>query len=435
MNATKPGVEQPSIGAMAFALLVIGASVVWIGVVWSVGVGQLVQAHGIRHDRLTEVVFPIWNTRPISTHFFAGALSREAFDAGKVYTGYPPVMLMTWYAIASLSERLFSGALGHATNTMPFVGAGVLAAVTGWLARSSRFVQGRWSATRLGLFTLLLGFVLTSRSLWIEGLLLQADNPNPLAASLLVPLIPFAVEGQAERRRAATVALVLLALFSPIFTPIVLVTLAVYCRPLVSSWRESRRLALTAAVAGALAVAGFVGPRFIAGMAGQQTDNSSWALRSGLDGEREFLTTILGAIADPYINHLPTIQWGYWPRSGLDLLGMPAVLLVSAVIVALTRPAWRGHVSQWVPKAGLLLLAPYLFSVVFFAQSVTHHPYIYDYLLQLPLALLGGATMLHMARDDDDGRLTLFFGWLLAAGIMTNLIGIAQAARLALHPS
>ena len=111
---------------------------------------------------------------------------------------------------------------------------------------------------------------------------------------------------------------------------------------------------------------------------------------------------------------------------------MPALVLLAAVAAAASRADWRRSCGRWTTTAGLLLLAPYLFGAVLFAQAMTIHPYTYDYFLQFPLSVLGGMTMLHVLREPTDGRPALFFAWVLAAGVMANLIAIAQGARAAL---
>ncbi len=409
------------------------ATLFWYAVLWSVGVDVLVGARGIRHDRLTEVIFHIWNSQPIGAHGFAGALSLDAFAHRQVYTGHPPALLVMWYVIATISSALFGERLGYATNLIPFVQGALLSASFGWLAWSSSYTRGRWSLHRSALLVLGLGFLLTARPLWTGFFMVQPDNPYPVVACLLLPMIPFVVEGLEQSRRAALVAVFAFALAGPIYTPVVLGTLFVLLRARGIDSRLRRVLITAAGAALLIAVAGVIGPRLVATALGNTTDNSTWLFRSGLDGDRQYLDTVFAAIVDPFVNHGSAIQ-GYEPRRGLELAGMPAIVFLVAAALACGRRESRASSLTWMAGAGVLLLAPYLFTVVFFAQALTIHPYLYDYLLQFPLAAVGVATMLHVARDTESlGAVALAFGWLLTAGIMSNLIGLAQGVRVAVH--
>ena len=217
--------QPPSRGR--FVTVVVVATVMSMAAACQVGVDRLVAASGIRYDRLSEVVFPIWNTRPLSRHGFAGALSIEAFDRGQVYTGHPPAMLAARYVAASVAQRLWPGPLGHSSNILPFVYVPFTAAMFAWLAWTSSYTRGPWSIARLGLLGLLLMFLLTARPLWLNMLVIHADNPFPVVACLMVALIPFVVDGQDHRRGAAAVGLIAFALAAPIYVPVVLGSLVV----------------------------------------------------------------------------------------------------------------------------------------------------------------------------------------------------------------
>lgn len=428
-----PFVSKTPLSRGHFVALTAALTAGVVAALWTLGIGKLVTTPGIRYDRLAEVVFPIWNTRSVSSHGFAAATSIDAFDHHRVYTGHPPFMLLAWYGIAWASERFFPGTLGHSTNLFAFVYAAVLAGCFSWLAWSSMFTRGRWTLERSALFSLALAVLLTSRSLWYNLLVIHSDNPFPLVIYVLLLLVPFAAEQAPDTRRSATVGLGAFALVGPIYTPVVIASLVLILRDRIRDAGERVRLGLVGATALAVGMAGWFGPRIVAALLGNTTDNSTWAFRSGLDGDRQYLDGLWTAIVNPYVNY-GVAQPGYLPRSGFELLGMPGAILAIAIVVACTRATWRQQIAAWLPVTALLLLSPYAFSAVFFAQSMTIHPYIYDYLLELPLSVMGIMTILHIARDaGSDPRVVGGFGWLLSAGLMANLISLAQAARLAIH--
>ena len=78
----------------------------------------------------------------------------------------------------------------------------------------------------------------------------------------------------------------------------------------------------------------------------------------------------------------------------------------------------------------MFLLTPYFLSVIFFPQSVSIHPYLYDHLLVIPIVVTGASMMFaEGVRDRLRGPLLLAFILFMAGVIMSNLIGIAQALR------
>lgn len=414
--------------AWRFGLLVAVSAIAWLVVLWYAGVGTFVAARGIRYDRLAEVIFPIWKTHAVRVHGFLGALSIEAFDRGQVYTGHPPAMLIAWYAVARVSETLWGAALGYATNLIPFVQTGALAAVFGWLAWTSEATAGAWRWPRQVLFVLALGFLMTAPSLWRGFYVVQPDDPYPVAIACLAVLLPFVVERRPALFRSALVGGLAFALASPIYTPIVLATIGVL---FVANGRPegTRRLLSGAAVVFAVAMVGWFGPRTVANALHYTTDNSSWAFRSGLDGDRQYLSSILAAMWDPFVNYGPAMP-GYVHRTGWDVLRMPLAILGVGLALALGNAEHRASVRRWLPTAMVVMLAPYLFTVVFFAQALTIHPYMYDYLLQFPLVLLGLLLVLQVTRGAIVHAPTIVaLGWLLAVGTMDHLIVIAQAAR------
>ncbi|MFN7976745.1 MAG: hypothetical protein U0P30_01330 [Vicinamibacterales bacterium] len=427
-RASPPPQSATRSSAWPFGLLVIVATAAWLAVLWKAGVGTLVAAGGIRYDRLADVIFPIWKTHAVHVHGFLGALSIEAFNRGQVYTGHPPAMLVAWYVVARVSEALWGGALGYSTNLIPFVQTCALAAIFGWLAWTAEFTAGAWRWPRQVLFVLALGFLMTAPSLWRGFYVVQPDDPYPLAIACLAILLPFVIERRPALFRAALVGGAAFALASPIYTPIVLATLVVLFaangRP-----EGTVRLVAGAAMIFAIAMAGWFGPRAVATALHYTTDNSSWAFRSGLDGDRTYLSSMLAAMWDPFVNYGPAMP-GYIHRTGWEALRMPLTILAVGLACALVSADGRAAARRWLPASLVLMLAPYLFTVVFFAQALTIHPYLYDYLLQFPLVLLGLLTLLHVTRGDTVHAPTLVaLGWLLAVGTMDHLIVIAQAAR------
>jgi hypothetical protein len=87
------------------------------------------------------------------------------------------------------------------------------------------------------------------------------------------------------------------------------------------------------------------------------------------------------------------------------------------------------HSTIRLARVSLFLLAPYLFSLVLFPQSISIHPYMYDHMVIIPVTIVGLVLMFEWLHDRAaDQGLTAFALMLIGGGvIMSNLIGIAQA--------
>jgi hypothetical protein len=116
----------------------------------------------------------------------------------------------------------------------------------------------------------------------------------------------------------------------------------------------------------------------------------------------------------------------------LSELLFPAVLPLALFAPLTMRNRAASDPPVW--RTLLFLATPYLVSVIFFSQSVSVHPYLYDHLLIIPMVVVGLVAMLSASIER---RLTgaglLAFLLAVSAILMSNLVSNAQGLARALR--
>ena len=147
--------------------------------------------------------------------------------------------------------------------------------------------------------------------------------------------------------------------------------------------------------------------------------------RSGLDGDTRYFQNLVQAVVAP----CPVLCC--WRRTFADLV-LPAFVPIAGWMALRIRVA-RGPGAAGLGALFLFLATPYIASVILFPQAVSIHPYMYDQLLVVPAAAVGGAAAMAVAGATMNGAVR--FAALLVMGFVTmsNLVGIAQAVAALPH--
>lgn len=108
--------------------------------------------------------------------------------------------------------------------------------------------------------------------------------------------------------------------------------------------------------------------------------------------------------------------------------------ILPTIILAVFTYAWGGYkilkLQPTLLECCIFLFSPYLFSLVFFPQAVSIHPYIYDYFAALPLAFISIWLLISSEIQDRlEGLKAYLFFLILSALVLHNLTSISQAAR------
>jgi hypothetical protein len=413
--------------ALPVGLFAVWSCVFWMFVVWELGVGAFILnvdravARACQGDPLTEM-FSIWRTEPLSEHLFLGWRTAASYASRTPYANHVQPYLLTMYAWVS-GVRAASGApwfVAANTTTVLYMGM-VLASLFALLARMRLLRHCRGLTGLLVIFTAV-GFVVTTWRFWQDLLRFNTDNPYPLLAAVFV--LVYALLQRPARPAPCVAAAVAFVALSPIHLP--MLVLAVVClfgtpaasvREIVQRNRLVISIIVWATVVGGAAMAL---PRMLIAWKGYSSTSSEFMFRSGLDGDTTYFSSIFQAA---------------WSACPLNCCGSPRpashVLLPAflPLVVFGAAAMVRGEARQLqLGRLLMFLLTPYLMSVIFFPQSVSIHPYLYDHLLLIPIVVTG-ATMMFAegVRARLRGPLLLAFILFMAGVLMSNLIAVAQA--------
>jgi hypothetical protein len=409
-------------------LFILWTSVFWLTVVWDLGVGRFV----VNVDRSAGVschldplanIFQLWEQQPASEHLYLGWRTRDGgFDQQRVYVNHVHPYLLTMYAWVSAVRAVTGRPMTVATNTTPFLYMFVLlGSVTVLLARLGLLRKCRDAGGLIVLFAGF-GFLVTTWRFWGDLYRYTSDNTFPLLAAVLV--LVYAAWLTPVRPWLAFASGTLFLALAPIHTPFLI--LAVVCLFGQYAARGRDLFARNRLIAGLsvwwLVVAFVVAaaPRLLAAWKGYTAVGSSLLVRSGLDGDTSYFTGLAQAIWSPTVA-------GCYVRPPVDLL-LPACVPLLALIPWIVRA--NDSSGRDAGRMLVFLATPYLCSLIFFAQSISVHPYLYDLLLLVPVVVTGLAVMLmEPVRQRLTGTMLLVGILFASALIMTNLISLAQVLK------
>jgi hypothetical protein len=402
------------------ALTIVCATCFWLSIVWALGTGQVL-AGSRPSDRLTRN-FEIWETKPVRDHLFLGWLDPQQFDERRAYTNHLHPYLFFMYASAKAVQLATGVPLRVGVNATPFIlmAIGVWAfafALTSW-----RTIDVRGGPVYHLTLALAVGLLVVEWHYWSYLYTTNLDSIFPLVVFFALFVWSAAMranDGGSSRPLVFWAAV--FGAFGWIYVPLLVVALWCYFGRADSSGRWS--VAANAAIARASAasctcwIVAYSVPRVLVWLKGYSSASSSFMFRTGLDGDPRYFQGIAQAVFRPVC--CP-------PRSLWNLLFPAFAALIAYAIWAL----WNGQRNRQVWAAFLFLSAPYFLSVAVIPQAVAIHPYLFDQLLFLPAALVGGLTALSaVVQARLSGPTLLAFLLLAAAIIMTNLIQIAQTMR------
>lgn len=409
----------------AVSLLLLWTSAFWLTVVSDLGVGRFVievnriGRTGCQYDPLA-TTFATWETIPASRHLFLAWRTPRSFGLGQPYAhhSHPYLVAMYgWTAAVRLAGRV---PLYVATNTTPLLSILILLAAGTTLLARAGLLKERPGPVVLATLFLGYGFLITTWRLWDDFYRYTSDNPYSLLAAVFVFVFAYLLAPM--RPALATLSAMVFVAISPIYTPMLVVT--VLCAfgergaTLDDVLTRNRTLIRLVGVALIVGVVIYATPWLLIGWKGYSPQSSSFVFRSGLDGDTRYFTGLLQAIVAPCAARC------CGGRTISELM-LPAFLPLG--VFGLWATLGRRELGLSFGRQLMFLCAPYLISVVLFPQSVSIHPYLYDHFLLIPIVLTGLMAALTAPVQNGLRGVGLLACLLFAAAlIMSNLISIAQ---------
>lgn len=164
-------------------------------------------------------------------------------------------------------------------------------------------------------------------------------------------------------------------------------------------------------------VSSFISPT-VSKIMGYTTSSSGWLFRAGLDGDISY-----------FVNFLQSLFYPYYPRSIL-YLALPFVFLGSQLLCLKldrsrsTSPSISDSIDWFVLYGGIV--SYYVVTFALWPQSISIHPYLYDFMLLLPVYVAIFFNFLLCRFSVRFFAVMSIALWIL---VQSNLIVIAQSAR------
>jgi hypothetical protein len=402
LQIKKGELMRPRARLFGFLFLV---TLIWFFVLITAGVGYATLRPG---DGLLPRTFNGWAHYPASSHLFLGQYQLDDFARGDVYASYTyPFMFVNFLLVAPFH---FVGGLSYnvAANFLPHVYMLGLTTLLLFVAKNelSQIVTGNRFFLWL-LACLSIGITITDPLPWLHSLRYATDDFHILSAASFCYLSIYVFRGTIPKTTLWVVG-VFLALWSPTYIPAWILAGVFFNRSLIIERKWIWQ------VVGVTALAGFnlALPTLLCRWAGLTAGGSSFLYRSGLDGSRQYVTSIFQAIyapADPR----------HWP-----ILFYP---LITVLIAIAFQYLFRRQPSFHPLRQAFFLLIPYATMAILLPQFTGIHPYATDQIMAIPSTFLISFWFLQKAFWE---RLTgpTFVGFVLVAGLilMTNLLIVAQ---------
>ncbi len=409
--------------AAPFLLFTVWAAVLWLGLIWDAGskvifLKAISSPAIVKTDRFASVIYKIWETKPLSEHFGLAFQDYSSFKES-AYSHQNQFYLFINYVVLKFIQFLVDCKMEVATRLLPFFFSILLTvSVAAFFLKTKFDLQIRKISTQLTFF-FGLGFLLSLPDFWITLLRYNTDNCYPWVSYITLILFAYICLND-YKSKGFVFLLYFYCLLVPFYAVISLFTYVFFVFALEGARKDKllfRRTIMILGVGLTLAVVSLMCPYFLIKILKYKEVGSSLLFRSGLDGDMTYYDNIWQAVVSPYNKSLIR------PWSGFISVMMFCTI---AFIFAGLKKYKKGSVEL---MNSIFLFSPYLFSVVFFPQAVSIHPYLYDYLLLFPVAFLGVYWLCSQEFHEKMKGPWLYLVFLFMTGfVIYNLTKIAQAA-------
>lgn len=393
----------------SFILFLVWTSLLWLNLTWDVGARMLQLSAS---ERLSTVIYKVWEQRPFIEHFGLAFVNWESFDKS-AYSGHSQAYLLILYLFVRLVRIMGGVSMEEATRMIAFFYAAILVgsvAYAAWASGRARILN-RLSAQLTLFFGL--GFLLSLPDFWITLLKYCMDNPLPMIICFNLILLT-----HINLKDYGLFFVGILCTYCLLFPRFgILSTIALFFYMYEDCDLGNMIKKLGAAVL--MAFFSMLYPVMVIKVLGYTDTSSSLLFRSGLDGDTSYYTNIFQAVVFPF--NAGQIR----PWSAL----VPSLLFALVTLTIYTLIKNRSEKEA--PLENLLFIfVPYFASLVIAPQSVSIHPYLYDYFILFPATYLAMHWSLSEAFQDSI-RGPRMYGWLLFLSglLVNNLTKIAQFAR------
>lgn len=364
-------------------------------------------------ERLRDVTFYIWDSYSFKEHGFLVFYDISHFYKKITYSNHSYLYLFYMYFFYKVEMLThFPMRVSSAIANMCIFSTSIFYIVS----KSFKNIIENTSAI---LFLISISIIVSMPIYWVSAARFNVDNIYLINISLIL-LVSFIFCSDNFKGTRVLISATLLIIFLPRSAVIFGIAL------LLASFSEKNerrvnfiKLSLLLVVLGCII---YILPTTVAKILGFKLINSGWLFRSGLDGDLSYLSNIIQAVIYPFNKRPFFIE-----------LGIPLIFLGFQTINYYVWHIYHNYIkkSKFNNKTFdnydtfvYLIFSQYIFTCLFWPQSVSIHPYLYDILLLAPILFLLAFNFLRI------DPLVFSFKWwalLLLFLLSLNLLQIAQS--------
>lgn len=402
-----------------FYFFIFVSCALWLLLLWHIGAGDVVykSVADNRFNRLAQAFYYIWENKPFTSHYLLSFQSVENYDQKIAYLGYSPPFLILIYLYSKILAFILGISLELTTRVTSifysFIFSGVYLFTI--INNPDKSPLNKY-LVQFSIFCVF-GIMLSIPGFWIE--LTQdsgTDNVFPIMMYIILYLFVYV-----NRKEFTSIwfktGVIAICLLIPLQGVLTIFTLAFY---VFREDNKSKHSDFVFFLLFALAVALFSNfyPVIIAKLLHYNNNSSSFLFRSGLDGDVSYYKNMLQALVNPICRSFPR-EW-----SSL----IPEIIFVVIAYLIGGNRILKADTGLW--GSYLFLFFPYIFALILWPQSVSIHPYLYDYMLELPLFFVASSLVVSFSVQKNlRGPFALLFILGLISLLMYNFTMIAQASR------
>lgn len=391
-----------------FAGLVI-TTLLGLLLVYYFGFWEMVKVISPLQERLRDITFPIWEQYSFSKHGYLVFLSQKDLELRVAYSNHSSAYLFFmyfFYKIERAIPQLPMRAIVASLEMVFCVFSVVYVALSGQMERI-KFHQGI-------LILLAVMFLLTMPDYWISAGKYNVDNPFHFLFPIMLLVAHRLSQGDVSGIKL-WLPLGVLCVTNPTAGTLLAMYLAVSS---IKNDGLSKNMLKLSGVVILISVIVYLQPVITSHILGFVSKNSGWKYRSGLDGDVSYFTNALNSVISPQ-----------FPRSAYQLALPAALLLVQLAYIAI-RTRDVGVSKELLVRSGNpglfygVIFSQYLCATLLWPQSVSIHPYLYDYMMLAPISVWIALNFAQIRLLQHNPRVWI---WIMLFLISFNLQQIAQA--------
>lgn len=411
--------EKTDYRSAAFYFFIFVSCALWLHLLWKIGAEYVVDTSvsANRFNRLAQAFYYIWEHKPFTSHFLISFQSIENFNQHIAYGGYSPPFLLLIYFYSKTVAFLLGVTLEVGTRLISIFYSIIFAVVYVFtLIKNPNKSPLNNILVQFSIFCVF-GVMLSIPNFWIE-LTQDSGTDNVFPVIMYATLFLFVFVSRHDFTSTwFKLGLLSLCLLVPIYGILMIVTLAFY------EFHKGYKNVNSAIISVFLfafvaAILSFLYPIIIIKLLHYSSNSSSFLFRSGLDGDVRYYKNILQALVNPICKSFTR----EWSSIIPELIFLFIAYFIGGKI--LLKEKFELYAAY------LFLFFPYLISLVLWPQSVSIHPYLYDYMLELPLFFVASSLVISpQVQQRLRGPFALLFILGLTALLMYNFTMIAQATK------